>query len=210
MRPERSCAKRTDTCCYAFQMRRYYVTYRPSLTASEANALDLATIDNPLSCRSGRGAPSRVGGEGISVADSEPCIFCEIVAGRAPASVVFEDETTLAFLDIRPVTPGHLLVIPKRHAPFLADLDEASGARLFVVAMRLAAALRVSGLECEGVNLFLADGAAAFQEVFHAHLHVFPRFAGDTFRIDADWSVTPAREELDVVAARVRRAQAGE
>lgn len=144
---------------------------------------------------------------GERVADS--CIFCEIVAGRAPASIVYEDETTLAFLTIGPVTPGHLLVIPKRHAAFLADLDEATGARLFVVAMRLAAGLRASGLECAGVNLFLADGEAAFQEVFHVHLHVFPRFAGDTFRIDADWSVSPSRGELDAVAARVRGALGG-
>lgn len=132
------------------------------------------------------------------------CIFCAIVAGSAPASVVYEDAELLAFMDIRPVTPGHLLIIPKRHAPYLADLDEATGGRMFTVAMQLAQALRASGLRCEGINLFLADGEAAFQEVFHTHLHVFPRFAGDTFRIDADWSITPSRAELDDVAAQVR------
>ena len=94
-------------------------------------------------------------------------------------------------------------MIPKRHAPFLADLDEATGARMFTVAMRLAQALRASGLRCEGINLFLADGEAAFQEVFHTHLHVFPRFVGDTFRVDADWSITPSRTELDEIAAQV-------
>jgi histidine triad (HIT) family protein len=134
----------------------------------------------------------------------DDCIFCAIVGGSVPASVVYEDADLLAFMDIRPVTPGHLLIIPKRHAPYLADLDEATGARMFTVAMRLAQALRASGLRCEGINLFLADGEAAFQEVFHTHLHVFPRFAGDTFRIDADWSVTPSRAELDDVAAQVR------
>ena len=150
-------------------------------------------------------------------AAADGCVFCAIVAGDAPASVVYEDAQALAFLDIRPVTPGHLLVIPKRHAPSLADLNEATGARLFVIGMRLAAALRASGmrlaaalrasgLRCDGVNVFLADGAAAGQEVFHAHLHVFPRFAGDTFRIEADWSVTPERSERDAVAARVRGA----
>jgi histidine triad (HIT) family protein len=105
---------------------------------------------------------------------------------------------------MRPVTPAHLLVISKRHAPYLADLDEATGSRMFTVAMRLAQALRASGLHCEGINLFLADGEAAFQEVFHTNLHVFPRFAGDTLRIDADWSITPSRTELDDVAAQVR------
>jgi diadenosine tetraphosphate (Ap4A) HIT family hydrolase len=134
------------------------------------------------------------------------CTFCAIVAGRAPASIVYEDADLLAFLDSRPVTPGHLLVIPKRHAPLLADLDEATGARMFTVAMRLAQGLRASGLRCEGINLFLADGEAAFQEVFHTHLHVFLRFVGDTFRIDADWSITPSRAELNEIAAQVRGA----
>jgi histidine triad (HIT) family protein len=77
---------------------------------------------------------------------------------------------------------------------------------MFSVAMRLAQALRASGLRCEGINLFLADGEAAFQEVFHTHLHVFPRFAGDSFRIDADWSNRSSRAELDVIAAQVREA----
>jgi diadenosine tetraphosphate (Ap4A) HIT family hydrolase len=134
----------------------------------------------------------------------DECIFCEIVAGRAPASVVYEDERALAFMDIQPVNPGHMLLIPKRHATFLADLDVATGGHLFRSAMRMAAALRRSGLRCEGVNLFLADGEAAFQEVFHVHLHVFPRFAGDPFKIEADWSARPERAELDAVAATIR------
>ena len=146
-------------------------------------------------------SPAQPGSGRYGAAD---CIFCAIVAGNAPASVVYGDADLLAFIDIRPVTSGHLLIIPKRHAPYLADLDEVTGARMFTVAMRLAQALRASGLRCEGINLFLADGAAAFQEVFHTHLHIIPRFAGDTFRIDADWSITPPRAELDVIAAQVR------
>ena len=136
------------------------------------------------------------------------CVFCEILAGTRPASVVHEDDTTLAFMDINPVTSGHLLVIPKRHAPYLADLDELTGAHLFITAMRLAAAIRHAPIRCEGINLFLADGEAAFQEIFHVHLHVFPRFAGDTFKIDADWSVKPPRAELDAIAAEIRGAHA--
>lgn len=137
----------------------------------------------------------------------DDCIFCQIAAGEAEASVVYDDGEVLAFLDIRPVTPGHLLVIPRQHAADLADLDEATGAHMFVVAQRLAAALRASGLRCEGITLFLADGEAAFQEVFHTHLHVFPRFAGDTFRISADWSVSPSRAELAAHAAKIRGGQ---
>lgn len=138
--------------------------------------------------------------------DQDRCIFCAIVAGRAPASVVLDDAVALAFLDIRPVTPGHLLVIPKRHAPSLADLDAATGGHLFAIAMRLAGALRLTDLRCEGVNLFLADGEAAGQEVFHLHLHLFPRFAGDGFRLEADWTAMPSRAELDEVATDLRRA----
>ncbi|MDQ4100370.1 MAG: HIT family protein [Chloroflexota bacterium] len=134
------------------------------------------------------------------------CVFCAIVAGRAPASVLYDDDHVLAFLDIRPITPGHLLVIPKRHAPYLADLDEATGERMYRVATRLAQAVRASGLRCEGVNLFLADGEAAGQEVFHVHLHVFPRFAGDQVRIDGDWSSHPTRAELDATATELRTA----
>ena len=140
----------------------------------------------------------------MTLSPSGDCIFCAIVAGSAPASIVYDDVELLAFMDIRPVTPDHLLIIPKRHAPYLADLDEATGAQMFTLAMRLAGALRASGLRCEGINLFLADGEAAFQEVFHTHLHVFPRFVGDTFRIAADWSITPSRAELDEIAARVQ------
>lgn len=136
----------------------------------------------------------------------EACVFCEIVAGRSPASVVYEDDLSLAIMTIGPVNPGHLLVLPKAHAPYLADLDEATGMHLFAVAMRAAAAIRASGLRCEGINLFLADGEAAFQEVFHLHLHVFPRFNGDDFGITADWSVSPSRTELDANAALIRGA----
>jgi histidine triad (HIT) family protein len=136
------------------------------------------------------------------------CVFCAIVAGTEPASVVSDDAGVLAFLDINPVTPGHLLVIPKRHARGLADLDEEGGTRMYQVATRAARALRASGLRCEGVNLFLADGEAAGQEVFHVHMHVFPRFTGDGVRIEADWSNRPTRSELDATAARLRRAGA--
>ena len=136
------------------------------------------------------------------------CIFCAIVAGRSPASVVHDDGDTLAFLDIRPVTPGHLLIVPKRHATYLADLDEATGGRLFQIGMRLAIALRSTDLRCDGVNLFLADGVAAGQEVFHVHLHVIPRFQGDDFQIIADFSVHPSRATLDAVAEKIRSASA--
>jgi histidine triad (HIT) family protein len=140
--------------------------------------------------------------------DESACVFCKLLAGEAGASFVYRDETCAAFMDIRPINAGHLLVVPVRHAPHLADLSEEECGRMFRVARRMAAALRESGLRCEGVNLFLADGAAAMQEVFHAHLHVFPRFAGDGFglRFPPTYSDEPEREALDDAAEKIRGA----
>jgi histidine triad (HIT) family protein len=134
---------------------------------------------------------------------TEDCIFCGIVRGEAEASIVYEDDGVVAFMDMQPVTPGHLLVVPRSHAVGMEDLAGGDGVQVWTVAHRLALALRQSELRCEGVNLFLADGEAAFQEVFHLHLHVFPRFVGDGFRIDADSRVRD-RHELNQAAAAVR------
>jgi histidine triad (HIT) family protein len=131
------------------------------------------------------------------------CVFCRIVAGTADASVVYEDDRLLAFCDLNPVNPGHLLITPKAHAVGLVDLDESDGSRMFMVAQRLAAAVRSSGLRCEGVNLFLADGEAAGQDVFHVHLHVFPRYVGDLFRLDCVRR-RASRRDLDEIAVLVR------
>jgi histidine triad (HIT) family protein len=139
---------------------------------------------------------------------ADECVFCAIIAGRSPASLVYEDEHVIAFMSIAPITPGHVLVVPRRHAAGLAGLDELTGQHLFGVTMRLAQTLRRSGLRCEGINLFLADGAAAFQDVFHIHMHVFPRFEGDGFTVDVDWSHVSDRAELDRIAALLRQAYA--
>ncbi|MFB9432770.1 HIT family protein [Streptoalloteichus tenebrarius] len=136
------------------------------------------------------------------------CVFCAIAHGRAEASVVHDDGELLGIVDLRPVTTGHLLVLPREHAVGLGDLPPDVGARMFRVAQRLAGALRRSELRCEGVNLFLADGAAAGQEIPHVHLHVFPRHAGDGFRLSADLRVRP-RDELDGIASAVRAALNG-
>jgi len=136
------------------------------------------------------------------------CIFCEIIGGQAPGSFVYEDEAVVAFMDIQPVNPGHLLVVPRDHVPHLADLDPQVGGHLFRVGQRLAAALRRSDLRCEGINLYVADGEAAGQEVWHVHLHVLPRFDGDGFglRFGPDYGRRPGRDSLDDTAAAIRRA----
>ncbi len=132
------------------------------------------------------------------------CVFCAIVSGTGPASVVYDDERVLAFMDLMPVNPGHLLVIPRVHAVGLTDLDPEDGARMFTVGQQLAAGLRRSAIRTDGVNLLLADGRAAFQTVFHAHLHVLPRFVGDRFRLVGLEHQVAARDELDSTAAALR------
>lgn len=140
--------------------------------------------------------------------NEENCVFCKILAGELEASFVYRDAVCSAFLDIQPVNIGHLLVVPNKHAPYLADLEAETGAQIFRVAQRLSAALRKSGVRCEGVNFFLADGEAAMQEVFHVHLHVFPRYAGDGFglKFAPRYFEKPERNELNNVADKIKNA----
>jgi histidine triad (HIT) family protein len=109
-------------------------------------------------------------------------------------------------MDIQPVNPGHVLIVPVEHVVSIDDLDEGIGGHLFTVAQRISRALRRSGVRCEGVNLFLADGEAAGQEVFHVHLHLFPRFRNDGFglRLGLDYGILPTRSDLDEVAEAIR------
>jgi len=133
-------------------------------------------------------------------------VFCEIVAGRSPASVVHGDDDVVAFLDVMPINAGHTLVVPRVHAAELSELDPRVGGRMFQVAQHVTAAVRAAALPCDGVNLFLADGAAAGQEVFHAHLHVIPRRRGDGLRISLKYPPVPTREALDEIASTLRAA----
>jgi histidine triad (HIT) family protein len=132
------------------------------------------------------------------------CVFCGMLDGEVEHSPVYEGERVIVALDIQPVTRGHVLVIPRAHAPHLADLEPEDGAAVFEAARRAAAAVRASGLRCEGVNFFLADGEAAGQDVFHVHLHVIPRYDGDGFglRFPPGYEVKP-RVELDEAAAAI-------
>jgi diadenosine tetraphosphate (Ap4A) HIT family hydrolase len=107
------------------------------------------------------------------------CVFCAVVAGDAPAVRIFEDDDYLAFLDIRPFTRGHTLVIPKRHSVDLTDTPAETLAGMLAVGQRIGLAARTSGLHADGNNLVINDGRAAFQSVFHIHLHVVPRRSGD-------------------------------
>jgi histidine triad (HIT) family protein len=137
------------------------------------------------------------------------CVFCHVVAGEIESSIVLETELVLAFMDIDPATPGHVLVVPRAHRESLADLGDEVGAAMFAAARQVAASLRAAsargtGPRCDGINLFYADGAVAFQEVFHAHLHVLPRSVDDGFTVDARWGSAPSRSMLDAQAAALR------
>ncbi len=141
-----------------------------------------------------------------TAAAQERCVFCEILACRLPASFVYTGEKVVAFLDIRPLTRGHLLVIPRHHTDRLETLDPELGAQVFTVAQRLAVQLRRSGF-CAGTNLFLADGVLAGQEVFHVHLHVIPRTQRDGFGLRAaKRRGQPGRDELAATAGLIRAA----
>lgn len=112
------------------------------------------------------------------------CEFCKIVAGDAPSSVVYQNDRTLAMMTLRPMIRGHILVIPKKHAASLSEMEYKTGGELFEVGMKIAEALRASEIESEGINFWLADGEAAGQEVFHVHLHVLPRSETDEVRLE--------------------------
>jgi len=136
------------------------------------------------------------------------CVFCNLLAGKLPSSVVYEDDAVCALLDIQPVNPGHTLVIPKTHFESLCEVPPDVLSRLIAAAQRVVEGFNNTDLACEGANLFLADGEAAGQEVPHVHLHVFPRVVGDGFglRFGAGYKDLPTRETLDRVAASLRAA----
>lgn len=136
------------------------------------------------------------------------CIFCRIATGELPASVVYDDEFTIAFLDIQPITQGHVLVIPKNHAESLKELSREDACRVMRVSQIISNALRMSELRCEGVNLFLADGVAAGQEVDHVHMHVIPRYPDDGAEnlFIPGKKQQPNRERLDADAKKIKEA----
>ncbi len=134
------------------------------------------------------------------------CVFCAILDGELPANYVYEDDDVVSIMDINPVTPGHLLVLPRRHLPDLVDLDDDIAARMINVARRIAAAHRAQDPSIEGINLYLADSPAAGQEVPHAHIHVIPRRIDDGFHLSVHRGEPPTREELAETARRVSEA----
>jgi histidine triad (HIT) family protein len=130
------------------------------------------------------------------------CLFCKIVAGEVPATIVAEDERTIAFMDINPATRGHALVIPRAHAADVFTIDPDDLQAVVVVAQRLAQSAREQ-LGADGVNLLNSSGRAAWQTVFHFHLHVVPRYDGDPLRLP--WVPAPGdMDDIKAAAAQLR------
>ncbi len=131
------------------------------------------------------------------MADRDPdCIFCRILAGELPAQIVDEDERTVAFMDVNPATRGHALVVPRAHSVDLHDTPPEDVAATALAAQRLAERAR-ERLGAAGVNLLNACGPAAWQSVFHFHVHVIPRYEGDPLRLP--W--IPRGGDMDEIAA---------
>jgi histidine triad (HIT) family protein len=129
------------------------------------------------------------------------CIFCKILAGELPASIVDEDERTVSFMDINPATRGHALVIPRVHSRDLLSIEPDDLAAVAFAAKRLAGRVN-ERLGAAGVNLINSCGAAAWQTVFHFHMHVVPRYSGDPLRLP--WVPAPGDpEEIAAAAAQL-------
>jgi histidine triad (HIT) family protein len=136
--------------------------------------------------------------------DNPTCVFCRIIGGDEMVSVIYEDESVLAFLDIQPLHPGHVIVAPKAHHKNLFYVPEDLAAQTFATARRILPGLR-KATECRAVNLFSPNGADGGQDVFHFHLHLIPVPHGAPFplQLPDPGAAVPTRSQLDVMAARV-------
>ena len=135
---------------------------------------------------------------------SADCVFCKLRDGEIPSKKIYEDDATLAFMDINPLNTGHCLVVPKRHAATIWDADVADLQATIATAQKIAIAL-VAAVKPDGLNMLQANGAAAFQSVPHFHLHLIPRWVRDGKGFD--WKLVPGdRAQIASVGDRVRAA----
>lgn len=138
---------------------------------------------------------------------NEHCVFCRIIHGEEMVSIVYEDDRAVAFMDIQPMSPGHLLVVSREHYENLFDTPDELVAHCLRVAKRLAPGIR-QATGAEAVNLFSANGRAGGQDVLHFHLHLIPVKEGEEFdlQLPKPDAAAPSRSRLDVMAARIGRA----
>lgn len=145
---------------------------------------------------------------------STGCIFCAVVAGQVPASIVWQDDTCIALMDLFPLHEGHVLVMPRTHAPLLNDLPASTRDHLFRVACRVIAAQKMLGLHADGANLLVNDGKPANQHVPHVHIHLIPRDSGDLGKVGLRFAtrflnpfgMDARRQRLDALAGRLAAA----
>lgn len=134
--------------------------------------------------------------------ESQNCIFCNIVRKKAPASVIWEDDKTLVFLDIRPLIDGHTLIIPKQHYETVYEIPDDLLSNVYQLVKRTAVVLK-NTLKADGISTIQQNGHAAGQEIFHLHVHVVPRYEGQKLPRFTDLPNAP-REKLDAIAERLR------
>lgn len=138
---------------------------------------------------------------------SKDCIFCKIANGGIPSSTVYEDEDFRVILDMSPATKGHALILPKKHMADIFEMDRETGERVFVLAARVARAMK-KALHCDGLNVVQNNGETAGQTVFHFHMHLIPRYEGDGQRIG--WTPgTSEADERDRIAQEIKVAICG-
>ena len=136
------------------------------------------------------------------MADDANCVFCKIIAGMIPSFKLYEDATTLAFLDITPGNPGHALVIPKAHAANLYASADTDLAAVMATARKVATAIEKT-VKPDGLNLLQANGPGAAQSVFHFHMHILPRRNGDELKMN--WGLKPGdKGEIAALAEKIR------
>lgn len=133
----------------------------------------------------------------------ENCIFCKILDGIIPSTTVYEDDSFKAILDVSPAVRGHVIILPKVHAANLFELPDEYASKIMPVAKKIAAAV-MNTYHCDGVNVLQNNGEAAGQSVFHLHVHVIPRFKGDTDTINIGWKPGDMPEDMDAIAAEIK------
>ena len=131
----------------------------------------------------------------------ENCIFCKILAGEIPSTAVYEDDDFKAILDVNPAARGHVIILPKNHAANIFELPDEDASKIMIVAKKIATAIE-KAYHCDGVNILQNNGEAAGQTVFHLHVHVIPRFKGDTVNIG--WKQGDMPEDLDAICKEIQ------
>lgn len=131
----------------------------------------------------------------------ENCVFCKIIAGEIPSTTVYEDDDFKAILDVNPAARGHVIILPKKHAANIFELEDEDAAKVFPIAKKIASAVKKT-YDCDGVNILQNNGEAAGQTVFHLHVHVVPRYYDDEVNIMWKPGETP---DLDAVADEIKK-----